>query len=104
MDRGAHAPSRVPIGALADWIPTFLRKYLRFKDVAGGGAGHDTRGRVCSPACFAPCLGEDLGLARWLAIFPQRGYIVFDSGRAEDRFRPSRPGEESPNTRGRDAA
>jgi hypothetical protein len=39
-----------------------------------------------------------------LAIFLRRGYIMFDSGRAEDRFRPSRPGEESPNTRGRDAA
>jgi hypothetical protein len=26
---------------------------MRFKDVAGAGAGHDTRGRVCSPECFA---------------------------------------------------
>ena len=30
---------------------------MRFKDVAGEGAGHDTRGRVSSPECFAPVLG-----------------------------------------------
>jgi hypothetical protein len=48
-DWGAHAPSRVAIGALADGIPQFYRKWRRFKDVAGEGAGHDTRGRVCSP-------------------------------------------------------
>jgi len=41
---------------------------------------------------------------RPLAIFHRRGYIVRDSGRAENRFRLSWPGEESPNTRGRDAA
>jgi hypothetical protein len=45
----------------------------------------------------------DIHLRR-LAIFPQRGYVVPDSGRAEDRFWSSRSGEESPNTRGRDAA
>jgi hypothetical protein len=59
---GEHTRSRVAIGALADGIPKFYRKCMRFKDVAGEGAGHHTRGRVCSPECFAPVLGEDLGL------------------------------------------
>jgi hypothetical protein len=59
-DRGAHAPSRVAIGALADGIPKFSSKWRRCQDVAGGGAGHHTRGRVCSPeirkeSFFHPC-------------------------------------------------
>ena len=57
-DRGAHAPSRVAIGALADGIPSFYRKYTEFKDVAGEGASHDTRGSCASPECFAPTIAE----------------------------------------------
>jgi hypothetical protein len=38
--------------ALADGILNHYRKCMGFKDVAGEGASHDTRGRVCSPACF----------------------------------------------------
>jgi hypothetical protein len=30
--------------------------------VAGEGAGHNTRGRVCSPEYFAAASGEDLGI------------------------------------------
>jgi hypothetical protein len=36
--RGAHAPSRVAIGAPADCIPPGDRSRRRFKDVAGGGS------------------------------------------------------------------
>ena len=64
---GAHAPSHVAIGALADGILKFYRKRTRFKDVAGEGAGHHTRGRVCSPECFAPSLDGDLGPKKGLA-------------------------------------
>ena len=37
-DRGAHAPSRVAIGALADGILKFYRNYMKLWDVAGEGA------------------------------------------------------------------
>jgi hypothetical protein len=57
---GSTRAPRVAIGALADGILTYKRKCMRVKDVAGGGAGHDTRGCACSPACFAPAFGEDL--------------------------------------------
>ena len=60
-DRGARAPLRVAIGAFADGILKFHRNCMRPKDMAGVGAGHDTRGRVCSPDCFGPAVGEDLG-------------------------------------------
>jgi hypothetical protein len=43
-------------------------------------------------------------LALSLAMFGRFGYFGFDSDRAEDRFRLLKLGEESPNTRGRDAA
>jgi|GEM_PF-2560444 len=40
-----------------------------------------------------------------LVIAPGARYICLDFGRAEDRFFRSNPGEEeSPNTKGRDAA
>jgi hypothetical protein len=104
MDRGAHAPSRVVAGAFAGHISESYSLPMECVDAIGEGANCDTRGRVCSPARFALCSGEDLGHSRPLAIFLQPSYIVSDSGRAEDRFRPSRPVEESPNTRGRDAA
>ena len=49
--RGAHAPSRVASGALADGIPKFHKKCMRFKDVAGEGAGAPatTRAGAWSP-------------------------------------------------------
>jgi hypothetical protein len=47
------------------------------KDVAGEDASHHTRGRVCSPACFTPALGEDLALKRHLENAPLFYIAVF---------------------------
>jgi hypothetical protein len=41
----------------------FHIKYVMWKEVAGEGADHHTRGRACSPESFASAFGEDLG--RW---------------------------------------
>jgi len=55
MAWGAHAPSRVAVGALADCFRSFKEIWRRARDVVGGGAAHDTRGRMCYPesSCVA---------------------------------------------------
>jgi hypothetical protein len=67
--RGAHAPPRVAVGALADCSSTAqYETYSTSKEVAGEGADHYTRGRVCSPSPECVGLGEDLGHAGELAM------------------------------------
>jgi len=46
---GSTGASPVAVGALADCFPSRNRNWKRFEDVVGGGADHNTRGRVCSP-------------------------------------------------------
>jgi hypothetical protein len=56
---GAHAPSRVVVGASADHIlPSSLLTMGRTEAV-GEGADCHTRGRVCSPELRKRTLGED---------------------------------------------
>ena len=59
-DWRAHA--RVAIGAPADGIPKYYSKWMKCKDVAGEGAGHDTRGGT------VPDLNSSVRCARTRAL------------------------------------
>jgi len=58
--RGARAPPRVAVGALAECFRSFNRKWRSCQEVVGGGADHHTRG-ACAPQNKAvPSLDEYL--------------------------------------------
>jgi hypothetical protein len=58
---GAHAPSRVVVGAPADHLLASSLLPMGCAEAVGEGADCDTRGRVCSPELRTRALGEDLG-------------------------------------------
>jgi len=71
---GAHAPSRVAVGALADGLRPLHRELVRCQDGVGGGADPDMRG-ACAPQQRDPSTRVRIwGVPRQTGVPAQAGF------------------------------